>query len=160
MNHERKKIGFLEEPKNSLYQQLITLGSQICREAVLVVRQSNPLDDSGLRFLHHIAPFLKSKTQLKEWPGTRLIVGYAWVHYYNLTPEFIKALLNSTNNLYDWLQPKLPEDLCLIRPDQEPWLVTISHEKDGYLYLTENELNEFLSKWPSIGTLLQIDAFQ
>lgn len=152
---KRKMLTLIEEAKDGFYQQLIAYGSQHCSEVILVVRPSVQLDNSGMKFLDFISPYLKEKAQSQDWPGTHLINGYAWVYHYYLTPELTQVLLRSTNNLYAWLQPKLPEDLCLIRSDQDPWLVTISHEQDSYLYLSESELNELLSKMPLIRTILQ-----
>lgn len=157
MNQKRKMLSLIGEVKGDLYQQLIAYGSQHCNEVILVVRPGISLDNSGTKILDFISPYLKEKTQSQDWPGTHLVNGYAWVYHYYLTPELSHVLLRSTDHLYAWLQPKLPEDLCLIRPDQEPWLVTISHEQDSYLYLSESELNEFLSKMPLISTILQSD---
>lgn len=158
MNQQRKIVSLQEEPKELIYEQLISWGSTVCSEAILVVRQSMPLDEFGLDFLAQTTPFLKKKLQSQSWPGTHLLGKKAWVYHYYLVPEFKEILLQTTSYLYKWLQPKLPEDLCLIRSDGEPWLVTISHEKDSYLILSEDEVEKIFLELPSLeGILKRID---
>jgi len=61
-------------------------------------------------------------------------------------------LLKAVDSLYAWQHPEFPEDLCLLRPDGTPWLVTIAHEKDAFLELTAVERLKILSELPGILT--------
>lgn len=67
-----------------------------------------------------------------------------------LTDAALQALCRRANRLYAWEQPLLPEDLCLLRSEQEPMLVSISHESDAYLLLSEDERQVLLSAVPSL----------
>jgi len=62
----------------------------------------------------------------------------------------VEVLTKSASGLYDWVQPSLPEDLCLLRPDETPWLVTISHERDAYLVLDAKEHVELVREIPEL----------
>jgi len=69
---------------------------------------------------------------------------------YHLSSELLVILQTVTNGLYQWVQPELPEDLCFIRPDGEPILITIAHECDAYLDVTEPEAEDFVVMIPGL----------
>jgi hypothetical protein len=52
--------------------------------------------------------------------------------------------------LFDWQCPRLPEDLCFLRPDGFPWLASIAHEQDAYLVLNDEELTKLTSRVPTL----------
>jgi hypothetical protein len=62
----------------------------------------------------------------------------------------MSVLIEASEGLFSWTQPELPEDLCLFRKDGEPWLVTIAHEKDGYLVLSPNESAALTESIPTL----------
>jgi hypothetical protein len=56
--------------------------------------------------------------------------------------------------LYEWRQPNYPEDLCLLRQDRSPWLVSIAHENDSYLCLSSGkEKEDIIINVPELGPL-------
>ena len=158
MSTTKKIYNFLEEPRGAIYQELLKYGLRICNEFILVVRPTLPLERNGKEILEQLTPFLREELHLQSWPGTTLLKGYARVHFYKLTPQSTAFLLNSANFLFDWCQPRLPEDLCLIRDDKSPWLVSVSHEKDSYLHLSKNELDHLLSTVPLLKELISPQA--
>jgi hypothetical protein len=79
----------------------------------------------------------------------------ASVSSYRLDPGLVEALAGAVAGLYQWRQPELPEDLCLLRPDGSPWLVTIAHERDGYFTLDDAERAALVAALPSIEPLLR-----
>ena len=52
-------------------------------------------------------------------------------------------------------KPELPQDLCLLRGNDDPWLVTIAHETDGYLRLSPEEKLRLVEALPRMGPLLR-----
>jgi hypothetical protein len=90
------------------------------------------------------------KCAQSEWPGTKLLDSTALVYYFDLNKDSAEHLSKASTDLYSWLLPNLPEDLCLIKDDGNPWLVTISHEKDAYLLLSEEEKNDLLLEIPEL----------
>jgi hypothetical protein len=73
---------------------------------------------------------------------------------YQLTSEVVAALTTAATGLYDWQQPELPEDLCLLRDEDDPWLVSIAHEGDAFVSVDEVELEELRRRVPRFAAVL------
>ncbi len=129
------------EPIGEAYRNLMDFSLGYCESFQLVIRDANLLCQTAKYALIQLEPFLLDRSVgTTKWHGTELLYGTdATVNRYNLTPDSVRFLKNATDRLYGWIQPVLPEDLCLIRPNGDPWLVSISHEKDSYLLLTAIE---------------------
>jgi len=127
-----------EEPAGAVYKDLLDAGARFCRRALVVVRPSIVLADAGGKVLELLRAWNGTEQMASEWPGTRLLKGTAALLTFDLNRESL-LLLRSVPGLYSWQQPDLPEDLCLLRADGTPWLVSISHENDAYLNLEEAE---------------------
>lgn len=125
-------IMILKEPYGNTYKSLISLAMNTCDEFILVKRDQVPLYEKGYDFLHKLKPYLKEIKKQERWPGTQLLGHYADVYYYECHEQCVDILTEHTENLYSWLQPYLPEDLCFFKGRQE-WLGTVSHEKMGWI---------------------------
>ena len=128
------------------YRAIIDLALSYCDQALLVTRTSIELNSSALAILEQLQPHLVRKvTNATEWPGTTLhrsdlfLDNTASVYYFRLCSQSADILKNSVQELYSWRQPEYPEDLCFIRADNSPWLVSIAHEEDAYFTLTAEE---------------------
>jgi hypothetical protein len=130
---------FHNEPSEETYREIIRCGLLYCTQFSLVLRSSIHLNESGSQFLQSLRPFLLKAESTSEWPGTRLIDDVADVFYYELSPVSAELITSVSTRLFQWTQPELPEDLCLLRTPADPWLVTIAHEQDGYLNLSDDE---------------------
>lgn len=150
----RIHFSLLEEPTGDVYRKLIDYATSNCHTALLVVRHSIPLASRGKGILDQLAAFLRRQEDSSEWPGTRLLDSTALVLQYEFGPGCANVLKESAEALYDWKQPSLPEDLCLLRDDADPWLVSIAHERDGYLYLSQDEARNLFSALPIIESLV------
>ncbi len=144
----------LIEPSNQDYHELLDYALADCGYALVVVRDSIQLNDKARKTLEAVSKYLYKELRTDEWPGTKLINSVVRVLVYSYTPHSVQILKDASSNLYGWLQPDLPEDLCLLRSDETPWLVTISHEKDGYFVLSENERTLFLNTLPKYRFML------
>lgn len=89
--------------------------------------------------LNELRPFLVSSTPVKEWPGTILIDQFATLYKYDLNLESKTILLNLGIGIFDWIQPKYPEDLSLLYSDGLPCLTNIAHENDAWISLNQDE---------------------
>jgi len=156
------RLNFVREPRGGLYQGLLDFALEVCETALLVVRDMKPLSlgDKGQAVLSQLEPFLKRKIVSSEWPGTIAFGWTAWVFYYTLTPESVEILKQSATGLYSWMQPDLPEDLCLLRGDGRPWLVSIADERDGYLDLTQDEKARLFEALPALETLVREEQIE
>lgn len=145
---------FTEEPAGRLYRAVLDACLEECDTGLLVERPSIGLSEKGKLALQRLSPWMRKEEQLAEWPGTRLYGHTALVRFFAFNTESVKVLEDCANALYDWQQPKLPEDLCLLRPGGEPWLVSIAHERDGYLSMSEEERDRFVRRLPDLESIL------
>lgn len=141
----------LEEPTGALYHELLDAAQEVCSHALLVLQHIIKPDLGANEVLNRLEPFRVRSEELAEWPGTRLFLGYtATVMTYRYESGFINALHEISDRLYGWELPSLPEDLCFLRADASPWLVTIAHERDSYLELTNDEKDHLLARLPEL----------
>jgi len=138
------------EPRRDMLTSLLAFCGARSTTALLIVREKDWLTDAARRVLSELEPHLLSKTESAEWPGTRLFAGSATVLRYLVTPIFVSLLQSQTEGLYQWQQPERPEDLCFLRQDGTPLLVTITHESDAYLELEEDEYREIMRFVPAL----------
>ena len=145
------------EPRGETYRRVIDLALHFCDQALLVIRTNISLSPYGAQTLKFLEPFLLRKmAKATQWPGTVLHYNdlfpdnTATVYYYRLCSESARILKDAVEGLYSWKQPECPEDLCLLRSDGSPWLVTITHEEDSYLELTPKEKDRLLADVPEL----------
>jgi hypothetical protein len=152
-----KSFTLLTEPKEDLYRKVIDYAVNECKTVLLVVRKSIALNSNGTKVLQQLDPYLKNKMESTEWPGTKLLEDTAVVHQYHFGPACAEILKRSAESLYEWVQPELPEDLCLLKDNEDPWLVSISHERDSYFILNEEARVKLLSSLPELARVLRED---
>lgn len=97
------------------------------------------LEPSGAALLKRVEPFRIESFDSRCWPGTELLHSLAHVTHYRLCSESLAILLECTRALYDWRQPRLPEDLFTLRAEGSAKLGTIAHERDAFLELSDDE---------------------
>lgn len=148
--HSYKQYTLLKEPCGAEYTGLLRTLSCFCQYALLVVRPEIPLSPYGQETLLELEQEVVAKVARQEWSGTRLHSGSATVYLIRLNSHSLETLCRRANRLYEWEQPLLPEDLCLMCTETEPLLVSISHERDAYLLLSDDEKRELLSAVPSL----------
>jgi hypothetical protein len=151
----RNNYTLTSEPGKSIYDQLIDYSLDYCTIFLLVTRHSISVSKSAKDVLDRLQSFLFYQQEEASWPGTELLEGTATVYRYRLTPESASILTDVADGLFSWTQPQLPEDLILIRDDGSPLLVSISHEKDGYLELSTEERSDLISRIPDIAAILE-----
>ena len=93
-----------------------------------------------------LRPYLIESKAVSEWPGTKLFWELATLYIYYLNNETAYLLYKSEDNLFKWLLPHLPEDLVFYK-NNKPLFVSITHEKDAYFELEDDELR-FLEMEP------------
>lgn len=130
-------IPLLEEPMGATYKQLISLAFDLCDEFILVKRDQMKTDANAEALLLELQPHLREMRKQESWPGTELMGHDAEVYYFDCNEETKALILGKAERLYEWTQPERLEDLCFFR-NQEPWLVTIAHERQGFIKATED----------------------
>lgn len=76
--------------------------------------------------------------------------GVATLHHFALTDATVAVLLETTDSIHDWQQPELPEDLCILRPDDTTWFASIAHEDDAWFELSDDERELVASRLPDL----------
>ena len=145
MSAERATLTFVKEPRGPLYQALLDHALGISTSGLLVVRDDLGLEPSAERCLAALGPFIVATEARSSWPGTILQGHTAKVISFRFDAGSAQVLKTFSTALYDWVQPALPEDLCLLRSNGEPWLTTIAHEKDAFLALSGAERSALLT---------------
>ncbi len=116
----------LTEPRGLLYQQLIQLSRKRCATFSLVRRFGMGWSEEAAKVAAELLPFLQSEQLTKQWLGTRSSQA-AQVWRWSLTRESA-LILGKTSGLFDWQQPRLPEDLTFYTPDGRVWMCSCGHE--------------------------------
>jgi hypothetical protein len=146
----KKTFNLLKEPTGTIYYQLLSYAQKYCESFLMVIRDTVQKSDSIKKIIDDLQPYILEKDEKSEWPGTILHRGTATVTKYKLNNETLKLLASAVNGLYSWKQPDFPEDLCFLRQDGSPWLVTITYEEDGYLELTDKESEDLHQVIPGL----------
>ncbi len=147
-----------EEPSGDAYRRLVAFCSRHASEMLLVVRQVKDLEAPGQSTVRSLEGSGATWVDASEWPGTRLTRGgSARVYHIPINRDSIARIANTVDSLYAWLSPEQPEDLCFMRADGEDILASISHERDAYLTLSDQEYAELRNDSLLSGLRLEVD---
>jgi hypothetical protein len=111
------------------------------------------LSDQASQVLTSIQPYLVESKETNEYPGGVLPWGTVQVNRYRLDNQLLKIVVSATDHLFEWQEPLLPNDLCLLM-GREPWLITMASDRVALLNLDREEVLEVQETIPS----LRIDA--
>lgn len=136
------KVYFIENGEDSVfYNKLMVMSMKHCNEILFVTRPSLEINYICENLLSDLQPYLTHVDAGMNWPGTSIFGEYATLYYHSLCKETIEILELYSDELTSWIQPRLPEDLCLMKTRDEPWLVSTTHENLFYFSnLTQNEI--------------------
>lgn len=156
---DKYTYNLLVEPSGRNYENLLDFALGECKFFLLVTAGNNKqLSPRGKEVLNQLTPFLYKMEMKLEWPGTILLRNAVPVYTYHFVQDSVEILKSSTEGLYQWQRPDLPDDLCLLRFDESPWLVTIAHESDSYFELTEEEMDRLVKALPAYASIIQISG--
>jgi hypothetical protein len=135
----------VRQPKRGVYRLMIDEAARACEYAVLVVE--GKLKRRGAELLRRLDPYIESVMQSSEWPGTRLLYGTRGLVYTLVLHRKCREILKrAVEGLFDWKPPHLPEDLCFLRADGSPWLVSSTCTASAFICLREDEKDALLSR--------------
>ena len=159
-NPDRVEYRIAREPAGERYRSLIDAGLRFGETLLLVERPRIGLEKKGSELLAKLEPHLIDVTQQSEWPGTVLLDHTATVYRYRFNFASAQVLKDETDRLYNWVQPELPEDPCILRRDGSAWLITITHERFAGLDLNLAEYEEFKQDAPLLIKSLRTDSWE
>jgi hypothetical protein len=150
-----KVYNLANEPRGATYAALLRFAQRQRYCVLLVTRLPECVNADYSEITEQLKPSLIQERESKEWPGTVLHGDTsALLRVYALSDASRQVLASGVEGLFGWQHPSRPEDLCLLREDGSPFLVTIAHEGDGYFELDEEEYNELGAEVVGIGGLL------
>jgi hypothetical protein len=156
---ERRLLWLTQSSHGDIYRAILDYSPHICSAALLAIRssdevgQAGALGPEGQEVIDRLRPFLLFERRSSEWPGTQLFGHTATVLTFSLESGCVEILKEAANRFCEWRQPALPEDLCLLRQDGSPWLITIAHEGDTYFKLSGKEKMELMKAIPALGPI-------
>jgi hypothetical protein len=149
MNSEKRIDYFIRsEPKGDDLAALLRHGVRAC-DQFLFALTGMVLDDSATSLMADLRLHLRGCEERTEYPAGRLPWGTMNVCTYDFNPDSLSILLEATDHLYGWVEPALPNDLCLMRGD-EPWLITMASDRVALLALSSSERDEVHAAIPGL----------
>jgi hypothetical protein len=129
------------------YEALLRSASPLAASVGLIVRSDMVvLTRRAQGVLEALAPYLMRSNPVSAWPGTRLFGDRRSRRYlYRLQPETLDVLVSSASDLYEWINPELPEDLHFLRADGSTVLGTVAQEHDAWVEIHARELEMWSS---------------
>ena len=124
----RKTYDLVDEPTGDDYRALLVCARAQCDTAVLSLDANHDLHPAGQAIVVRLSSQLRSESR----NGDVRLLRY----------EFNQAcidVLSEAPGLFAWRQPGLPENLCLLRADGSPWIVSIAADRIGYVEFTPFE---------------------
>ena len=154
---ERSTFNLVKEIRGDVFRKTLEHSVVDCDRFLFVQRREFATSGSFEELLQSLCNHLIKTEVRSSWPGTDLLEknSSATIHFLKLDRQSVSVLVKFSHGLYDWIQPSLPEDLCLLRKDDSPWLVTISHERDSYLHMTQEERDRLIVEVPELTEYLQ-----
>ncbi|OCA84052.1 hypothetical protein A8F94_15080 [Bacillus sp. FJAT-27225] len=116
-----------ENPADEIYRKLIKVLCDNSDKFYFVTRKELKYDQE---ILVQFEPYIIESYKTKEWANTITKGPTATVYVIESNKETCKLLQQFANTLYDWVAPKLPEDLTFIKNDFA-WFSCTTHEGFG-----------------------------
>ncbi|MDX3004469.1 hypothetical protein PWY87_22460 [Kribbella solani] len=132
------------------YGELLRVLSPVAAGFGLIVQVPfAALHESARKVLERLGGHLIEAMDTQAWPGSQ-IVGRTTVErfLFRLDSDSLEVLVSSASSLYDWVNPRLPEDSHFLRSDGSVVLGTVAQEDDAWLQLTPAEYERIAARIP------------
>ena len=114
-----------ENPKGETYVNLIKVLCSNSDQFYFVTRKELKYNRE---IIAQFEPYVTETYKTKRWAGTETKGPAATVFVIESTEETCKLLVKHADSLYNWVAPKLPEDLTFIKNDFV-WFSCTTHEE-------------------------------
>lgn len=129
-----------QEPKGKIYSELLDVLFEVSDRFELVLRKDMMRRNRKKAMktfeplLVKLDPHLIKMSEKSEWASNRLGDGAtAFVYEYRATDEAKSVIKQLSDSLYQWIMPKLPEDLSFYK-NGEVVIAVSSHEEFATLF--------------------------
>jgi hypothetical protein len=138
----------VREPRGRAFKDLIAHSLTSCDE-FLIALTHRQLSDHAQDTLKELNQYLITCEEVTEYPAGVLPWGTIQVCRYLLSPGSAQVLQNAATGLYDWVEPDLPNDLCLMR-GRDPWLITMASDRLAVIISESSDIALLKARIPSI----------
>jgi hypothetical protein len=150
---ETRRYDLTRELRDEAYRTLLAASLGFCDRAVLVVPPRSAAACEAK--VDPLRPFVAFEFAAGQWPGTISWDAPATVYWLELSTACVEALSTLVDGLYDWQTVNgNPEDLALLSEDGREFLVSVAHECESWMWLTESERRELERRIPELDSLL------
>lgn len=154
---DRRTFQVVREPRGSQLSSLLRFAAQESTYLAFVLRNDLGLESEGQQLIERMRMLLAGEHRVSSWPGTILHGETALFMKFTPASEALELIMPIPGGLYDWKQPRLPEDICFLRADGSVVLATIAHESDAYMELTDLEWRALLQVDPALDACLRLE---
>jgi hypothetical protein len=140
------------EPSGNVYRRLLTFAAEAGSLFSLVWRDQFDFAEPAYAIDQRLASELVSSMSTDSWPGTRLLGHKATVNLYRMSPSAVDVLA-APGRMFAWKVPNYPEDLALYAAPGRPWLGSIAHEQDAFLYPDQIDVPTLLTAVPGLALM-------
>ena len=127
---------YLFEAKGEALKELFEIAFEVCNKFAFIKHSQLYYNETFDILVGELKEsFIYSKEQ-GVWPGT-ISAAAAIVYYFKCSERAKDIIVNSSNSLFDWKAPFLPDDICFFK-DEKVWLTTTTHEHIYYIDTEES----------------------
>jgi hypothetical protein len=142
-------VTIVEEPTGEAYSGLLRFALRTKSLFSLVWCEQFEFDREAISLAEALRPDFVSERRTDEWPGTQLFGHFAVVRMYRMSTAAL-ATLAEVGRLYGWSAPERPEDLAFYVGENNPWLGSIAHEQDAFIYPDAIDIREVCTNVPGL----------
>jgi len=138
-------VTIVEEPRGKTYLDLPQFAFRNNSLFSRVWRDEFIFGPSAIAVADLLRPYLVTVRRTDEWPGTQLFGDTATVRFYRMAPAGLSTLMEA-GGLYAWISPERPGDIAFYVDERNPWLGSIAHEKDAFVYPDAVDVQKLLTE--------------
>jgi hypothetical protein len=140
----------LKSVNKKIFQEILLLGLNECNYILLITRNLLGRSIKLESLLKELKINWIAEKEVTHWPGTTIDSDIAKMYIYSYDNFVLSTLLKYGPNQNDWIQPNLPEDICLMRDYEKKWFFSITHENAFAFDISDDEKRELELKIPNL----------
>lgn len=142
----------IARPHGDEYARLLEAVADLSAFFGVVVRSEQVrLSEEAKGLLRQLEPQRVSVEWTARWPGTEMIGGrLSERSVFNVCEETVQLLKDAADGLFQWVNPRLPEDLHFLRFDGSTVMGSIAQHDDVWLELDAIDLKRWGREAPRL----------
>lgn len=136
----------VENPTGEIYEKFIKLLCSHSDKFYFVTRKELDYDKD---IIAKFSPYVLNQYKTKEWASTKISGPAATIYEIEVNEKTCLLLQRLANSLYDWLSPRLPEDLTFIK-NNFVWFYSCSHEEFAHFCIRSSHYRDLITGFKEI----------